>query len=337
MRLTKRQLANLIRYSEGETSEPCVRTVPEEKSIELLEALERDRENVHILYDRLTSSEAPGKYEKEVQTQISSYNRLSGNLLRAYKKVLMTNDELHARWKDIKKSKKRKHFNVIPANAEIDLAESSAEHFAGGINIHKLVWICFFGSFVGVVIEMLWTLIHDGVIESRAGLILGPFNLLYGIGAIALTLALYRFRNRGKWLSFLGGMAAGSLVEYVCSLAQEAVFGSRSWDYSALPFNLNGRICLLYSIYWGILGVLWVKTLYPWMAKWILKIPNHVGKVLSATIIVFFSVNALITVVALLRWSQRIDGIEAVGAFWSFVDKLFPDGIMRIIFPNMVF
>ena len=45
---------------------------------------------------------------------------------------------------------------------------------------------------------------------------------------------------------FFGGIIVGSVVEYICSLGQEIIFGSRSWDYSHMPFNINGRICLLY-------------------------------------------------------------------------------------------
>ena len=129
----------------------------------------------------------------------------------------------------------------------------------------------------------------------------------------------------------------GSVVEYVCSWGQEALFGSRSWDYSNIPFNLNGRICLLYSVFWGVLGVLWIKDLYPRMAKWILKIPNRAGKILTWCLVAFLAVNAAVTCVAVARWSQRVQGKEAGNSFWSFVDERFPDERMERIFANMEF
>ena len=94
--------------------------------------------------------------------------------------------------------------------------------------------VCFVGSFAGVVVESIWCILRHGYLESRAGLVYGPFNLLYGVGALTLTLALYRFRNRGRWLSFLGGMLVGSVVEYICSWGQELILGSRSWVYFGL-------------------------------------------------------------------------------------------------------
>ena len=109
-----------------------------------------------------------------------------------------------------------------------------------------LLMILFLGSFAGVVIELLWCLIRNGYWESRSGLVWGPFNLLYGVGAVALTAALYPFRNNSGTVSFAGGLIVGRGVEYLCSLVQELCFGSRSWDYSGMPFNLNGRICLMY-------------------------------------------------------------------------------------------
>ena len=150
-------------------------------------------------------------------------------------------------------------------------------------------------------------------------------------------MSLYRFRNRGKWLSFIGGTLVGSIVEYVCSWAQEMAFGSRSWDYSTKPFNLNGRICLMYSLLWGLLGVFWVKSIYPRMAKWILKIPNRAGKILTWVLTAFFIFNAVVTCIAVDRWSARISGVPANDAFWQFIDARFTNERMQRIFANMSF
>ena len=114
-------------------------------------------------------------------------------------------------------------------------------------------------------------------------------------------------------------------------------FGSRSWDYSDMPFNLNGRICLLYSVFWGLLGVLWIKSIYPRMSKWILKIPNRAGKIITWVLLAFFVVNASVSLIACLRWSQRVDGIEATNRFWECIDTRFPNERMERIYANMEF
>lgn len=273
-----------------------------------------------------------------VQQEVKDLKQTSSKLLSFHLRLNADADELETRLKDVKASKRKRIFiDPPPANSVIDLEEQKAKHFAQGINFYKMFLVCFIGSFVGVIIEMLWCLIKNGYIESRAGLVYGPFNLLYGVGAVCLTLTLYQYRNRSSSISFLGGMIVGSIVEYVCSWGQELVLGSRSWDYSGMPFNLNGRICLLYSIFWGILGVLWIKNIYPRMAKWILKIPNKIGKIMTWLLLIFMVVNILVTSLALARWTGRIQEKSASNGIEEWLDEHFPDERMQNIFANMEF
>ncbi len=303
------------------------------------ETVRRSMETYYQALAREAEDRSPDQaLEEEVAGELETLRRASAGLTRALRTTVELTDELNARRRDTKKSRDRKwYLPNPPANAAIDLEERERGHFAQGINGYKLLLICFVGSFAGVVVELLWCLARNGYLESRSGLVYGPFNLLYGAGAVLMSLALYRYRNRGGWLSFLVGMAVGSVLEYVCSWGQELVLGSRSWDYSAMPLNINGRICLLYSIFWGVLGVLWIKDLYPRMAKWILKLPDRAGKILTWVCTIFLIVNALVTAVAVGRWSQRIDGVEAPNAFWEFVDERFPNERMERIFANMTF
>lgn len=283
-------------------------------------------------------SQAGLALEAEAREELESLRRAARSLAAAYQAADQLADELHARTKDMRKAKDRKWYALNPpANAAIDLAEVKQNHFAQGLNVYKVLLICIVGSFAGVVIEMLWCLITNGYIESRAGLVYGPFNLLYGAGAVFLTLVLYKYRNRGYQWSFLGGFAVGSVLEYVCSWAQEVLLGSRSWDYSGMPLNLNGRICLLYSVFWGVLGVLWIKDLYPRMAKYILKIPNKAGRPLTWAFTIFLIVNAVVSCIAVGRWAQRLETGPAESGFWGFIDERFPDERMERIFANMEF
>lgn len=248
-------------------------------------------------------------------------------------------DEAQTRLHEIMRVSKAKKRAVHPAptNAQIDAAEKRLHHFAQGKSFYKLFWVFFIGCFAGVMVERLWALIRFGVLEPRVGLVYGPFNLVYGIGAWALTAALYPFRNRSRTFSFLGGMIIGSVVEYACSLFQELVFGSVSWDYSARPFNLHGRICLLYSVYWGILGVCWIKEIYPRMAQCILRIPNCIGKPLTLVLCAFMLFNTAMTGASMFRWTQRREGKAAQNRIEAYLDRHYPDERMEKIFSNLEF
>lgn len=264
---------------------------------------------------------------------------LMAKKLQAFNELI---DEVETRLKETEQYDRRKKKKVrilppAPTNAQIDYREKQEAHFAQGMTFYKLFWVFFIGCFAGVVLETIYCLIQRGHYESRVGLIYGPFNLVYGIGALCLSGALYQFRNRGRVFSFVGGFVVGSVVEYACSWFQEVCFGSTSWDYSNMPYNLNGRICLLYSIFWGILGIFWIKDIYPRMAKWILKIPNKVGKPLTWVLLVFMVFNSVMTLFTSLRWTARCEGVEPRNAFEAYLDEHYPDERMQKIFANAEF
>ena len=301
---------------------------------ETLDAAERLEQSIQKVYAEIPETENLESFEK----MAGELRETAGKLTKAGTQVFAVSDELSARCRDTRQQRrKRKLIAAAPANGTIDLEEREGNHFARGLGVYKLLLICFIGSFAGVVVELMWCLIRNGYLESRSGLVYGPFNLLYGAGAVALTLALYKFRNRSAWISFLGGMLVGTVVEYLCSWGQELLFGSRSWDYSNVPLNINGRVCLLYSSFWGILGILWIKDLYPRMANLILKIPNRAGKIATIALTVFFIWNGAVSLVAVQRWAQRVQGVAPTTVLAEFLDDRFPDERMEKIYANMVF
>ena len=315
-------------------------TLPfEEETVRLKDSFRDGAHDMQGFYVRMAESDAPEEMRGEVLDRAQSWRRAGDNLAASSLRSYEIADEVSARFNDLTKAKKKSRLPLLrhaPANAAIDLEEEQSGHFARGLNVYKLLIILYIGSFAGVVVELLWCFLRNGHFESRAGLVYGPFNLLYGVGAIALPVFLYRYRNRGRWLSFLVGMAVGSAVEYATSWAQETFLGSRSWDYSDMPFNLNGRICLLYSVFWGILGIFWLKNLYPRMASAIIHIPDRWGKILTWVILAFFVFDALVSLFAVMRWHARVAGTAVPGVFWNVFDLRFPDERMQKIYANLV-
>ena len=82
---------------------------------------------------------------------------------------------------------------------------------------------------------------------------------------------------------------------------------------------------------------MWIKSIYPRVAKIILKIPNKAGKILTAVLTVFMIFNALMSLCSVWRWSERVHNVPASSAFDEFFDKRFPDSRMERIFANMEF
>lgn len=228
---------------------------------------------------------------------------------------------------------KAKNFNKVLAGEKI----ACENHFASGRNFYKLFWVFTVGAFLGFLVETLWCFYRNGHFEWRAGLAYAPFNPVYGIGAVALYTALYKFNRANKIKIFATGVVAGSFVEYFCSLFQERAFGTVSWDYSNYPLNIGSRICLKYSVFWGLLALTWVSAIGPALEYFIEKIPSSIGKPLTWIMFAILAISIATSTIALFRWVLRFDGIEARNFIEVFFDKTFPDERMLRLYPNMKF
>src|SRR5574344_2138135 len=152
--------------------------------------------------------------------------------------------------------------------AEISLPEAKkTKIFIKGLNFYKLFWIFLTGSFLGVLVETLFCILKNGYCESRVGLVWGPFNAVYGFGAVLIVFVMSKIKHKKYVFIFLGSMIIGGSFEYLCSLFQELIFGTVSWEYSNTPINIAGRTNLLYSFFWGILGFFFVRDIMPRLNK----------------------------------------------------------------------
>lgn len=206
------------------------------------------------------------------------------------------------------------------------------EAFARGICFKKIFWLFMIGCVFGCVFEMVNHFVHYGDWVSRRGLIYGPLNPVYGLGLVFFVIFLSKIKNPA--LIFLGGMLLGGGCEYLCSLVQEKVFGTLSWDYSHQLFNIGGRTSLKYMIVWGVLALLVMRIVYPFLSNLIEKMPVKTGNILTAILIVFMVANIIISVTACLRQSERAKGMEPSNKVEVFLDKHYPDKRLNTIFQN---
>lgn len=124
-----------------------------------------------------------------------------------------------------------------------------------------------FYSFIGWTIEVVWNLFTDKKLVNR-GFLIGPYCPIYGVGCLLLILLLGRFKSEPVILFFMSIIVC-SVLEYSTSYIMEKLFKARWWDYSEYPLNLNGRICAATLVPFGILGVLVVYYLNPFVSKFV--------------------------------------------------------------------
>lgn len=215
--------------------------------------------------------------------------------------------------------------------------EEKEDVFASGCGFYKLACLFFIGAFLGDITETVFCRFSMGRWMSRSSVVFGPFSIVWGLGCAMLTWILYRYREQSDRRLFLCGTILGGAYEYICSVFTEIVFGTLFWDYSKIPFNLGGRINLLYCFFWGFAAIIWMKGIYPFLSRWIEKIPVRIGKPLCMIMVFFMSVNIALSGLALDRYSKRHDGLPAKNAVGELMDDWFPDPYMEKVYPNIKF
>ena len=228
----------------------------------------------------------------------------------------------------------RRIHRAYPHSQKVESEENAGASFAAGCGFHKLVWLFMIGSFLGDIVETIYCRITAGVWMSRSSVVWGPFSIVWGLAIAIATVLLHRYIDKPERKLFFIGTVLGGAYEYVCSVFTELVFGKIFWDYSALPFNLGGRINLLYCFFWGIAAVVWIKGIYPILSGWIEKIPAVAGKILSWIFVVFMCCNMAVSGLALMRSDQRANGIPAEENWQKIMDERFDNARMERIYPN---
>ena len=201
--------------------------------------------------------------------------------------------------------------------------------------IFQIVWYLIIFSIIGLIIETIYCYITTGVIESRKGLLWGPFCPVYGVGATILIFLLYRYKDNVVKL-FLYGMVLGGIIEYLISYILEAMYGIRFWEYSYLYSNLNGRICLIYSIFWGLLAAVIIKYIKSIIDYIIKKIPYK--NLVTIIILLFTFFNLIFTVWGINTYEKRAKNIyksKNNKVINQIENNYFNNERMRKTFPNL--
>ena len=93
------------------------------------------------------------------------------------------------------------------------------------------------------------------------GFMRGPFLPLYGSGAIMMLVVSSPFQHN-LVLTYVAGCIGATVLEYITGVAMEALFKVRYWDYSDVPFNFQGHICLGTTLSWGFLTILMTRVIH---------------------------------------------------------------------------
>ena len=205
------------------------------------------------------------------------------------------------------------------------------------LNFFNLFWIFVVCCVLGLVIETAYhiAVVDPGHYENRAGLLFGPFSPIYGFGAVLMTVALNRFHDKNVVLIFLVSAVIGGAFEYLTSWFMQFAFGIVAWDYTGTFLSIDGRTNGMFMAMWGVLGVVWIKLLLPWMLKLVNLIPWNWRYGVTTVCAELMIVDGGLTLLSLDGWYQRMAGHAPETAVEQFCAEHFDNQFMEHRFQSM--
>lgn len=227
-----------------------------------------------------------------------------------------------------------------------------------GIDLWEILAYFIIYSIAGFFIETMFALVRYGVLESRQSFLYGPFCSIYGVGAVVMIIFLQYFM-KNRFSLFVGGFFIGSITEYLISWIGECILHVKWWDYSNMPLNINGRICIYYSFFWGMLALFLMKVIHPrirnLLAYTLKKFNLKVVKTVIIVTTIFIIVDCLISIYATNLFTIRMianndlnvknkeiiislnDKINNSSFRKKLINTVFSDKIMLVTYPNLKF
>lgn len=176
--------------------------------------------------------------------------------------------------------------------------------------VYTLIIYFIIYSFVGWVLESVYkSILQKKLVNS--GFLAGPFCPIYGYGALIMYLSLKDVTNN-IFILFIYGLVALSVFEYIVGLFLELVFKTKYWDYSNNKFNIHGRVCLLNSFYWGILGIVFMRLIHPLVANVVAKIPDLYITIAAYAGVVYFAIDTITSTIKVIKINIRLKDLEKI-------------------------
>lgn len=205
---------------------------------------------------------------------------------------------------------------------------------------HINLWYFIIFSLLGFITEAIIYVIMNKTVGAR-GLYLGPLCFIYGIASVILIHMLDKLKNK-KIRLFIISLILISLIQYIASFILEGVNGARLWDYSKEYLNLNGRICLAYSVVLAVITTIFILFVKKYLDKLINKMHSKKIKIVDIILTIIIILLILSTVWGFVVYSRNAKEVLNGRNYISnnnIIEKIentvFTNERMNKIFPNL--
>lgn len=163
-------------------------------------------------------------------------------------------------------------------------------------------------SICGWIMESFFRSVYERKLINT-GFLKGPFCPIYGIGSLIIIIFLKRFESN-IILLFLMSFLVLSIWEYIVGIYLEKVFKTKYWDYSDHKVNIKGRVCLTNSLFWGFLGIVFIKFIHPFIEQNLILLNATALKISILIITVIFIIDTIISIVKIKSIKSTLEKIE---------------------------
>lgn len=146
-------------------------------------------------------------------------------------------------------------------------------------SFYDMLFFFFFYACAGWICEVIFAFFRTGGAFINRGFLTGPVCPIYGFGILAVLLLCEPFRKKPLAVFALSATATTAL-ELMVGVTSVRLLHTRLWNYSYMPLNLDGHICLAFSLIWGVACLAIFYGIHPLVARLVKKIPRRVGMVI---------------------------------------------------------
>ncbi|WP_315167161.1 putative ABC transporter permease [Metaclostridioides mangenotii] len=176
--------------------------------------------------------------------------------------------------------------------------------------VSRYILYFFLYSFLGWLCESIYCSVGNKKVINR-GFLNGPICPIYGFGAMLVIFLIEGFRDNIFFL-FLFGMLITSMLEYISGYLLETLFNTKWWDYSNRKFNIKGRVCLKNAIYFGIMSVVLIRVIHPFITDIVNDFSPEATIVISVLAILTTSLDMLVTLRTMNKLIIKLQWLDEV-------------------------
>ncbi len=177
---------------------------------------------------------------------------------------------------------------------------------------YRLIVYFFIYGFAGWCVEVAFASVKERKFVNR-GFLNGPICPVYGVGVGAVVTLLEPWKEH-ILLLYVASVVLVTFIEWITGYAMDKIFHHKWWDYSQMPLNIGGYVCLLFSLVWGIACVIIMKVIHPLTEKLTEIMPFPLGMTLCIIFTAVLAADIAVTSAGILKLNKRMDAMEKIAA-----------------------